>query len=409
VTCGCEGDVVEERKDGKAGIVSNVARTSRIAAKPFVTMRTLKTMADRDVVELHVPTLKTQTCGVAFNDDDDDDVVPFEYVYYARADRDAAASIQGQIDEGYHVVLAPGIFHLETGLVVRRKNQVILGLGMATLMAPTDGTPCITVPSDIDGVRLAGITLQASTAKNHTLLDVSGSSVANPTILSDVFARVGGPDLDRTGVGCDVMICIHADGVIGDNLWLWRADHSIIDDVEDPPDEAHHLVVAGEFPCETALRVDGKSVTIYGLACEHVTKNQVVWNGDQGTVIFYQCELPYDVDHASFSGFSGYVVDDAVESHQAWGLGIYSFFRDAECQVESAITAPDKPNVVFKNAYTRFLNARGHGRINHVINQTGGASWRAQGPDPNVPERFVDGVFPIIRSYPESQPEDPQA
>lgn len=49
-------------------------------------------------------------------------------------------------------------------------------------------------------------------------------NASNPGVLSDIFCRVGGSNLDRE-VSTDVMVRIHSDYVLGDNLWLWRADH----------------------------------------------------------------------------------------------------------------------------------------------------------------------------------------
>ena len=42
-----------------------------------------------------------------------------------------------------------------------------------------------------------------------------------PGLLADVFARVGGPDRADTAVQ-DSMITVDGDGVILDNVWLWR-------------------------------------------------------------------------------------------------------------------------------------------------------------------------------------------
>ena len=52
-----------------------------------------------------------------------------------------------------------GIYQLEAALEVKQKGQVILGLGLATLV-PTAGTSIIKVGS-VDGVRVAGLLLEA--------------------------------------------------------------------------------------------------------------------------------------------------------------------------------------------------------------------------------------------------------
>jgi len=70
--------------------------------------------------------------------------------------------------------------------------------------------------------------------------------------------------------------------VIGDNLWLWRADHG-------------NNVGWTRNPADNGLTVNGNNVSMYGLAVEHFQKFQTVWNGESGKDIFYQSEMPYDV------------------------------------------------------------------------------------------------------------------
>lgn len=47
----------------------------------------------------------------------------------------------------------------------------------------------------------------------------------NPTVIQDIFGRVGGPDTVEVSV--ETMITIFQDNVILDNIWLWRADHNV--------------------------------------------------------------------------------------------------------------------------------------------------------------------------------------
>ncbi len=92
-------------------------------------------------------------------------------------------------------MLSPGVYNLDDSITVKQPNTVILGLGMATLVASA-GKPAIVV-GDVDGVRIAGILLQAGPTKTSALLKWGtgyGGSQSNPGVLSDVFARVGGPN-----------------------------------------------------------------------------------------------------------------------------------------------------------------------------------------------------------------------
>lgn len=77
------------------------------------------------------------------------------------------STIRNALNHGKDVVLSPGIYPLSSALEVKHPNQVILGLGYATLVAPTNGMPCIHVHSKTSGVRIAGIMLEASVLKDQ--------------------------------------------------------------------------------------------------------------------------------------------------------------------------------------------------------------------------------------------------
>ena len=46
---------------------------------------------------------------------------------------------------------------------------------------------------------------------------------SNPTTLSDVYFRVGGPHIGKA----DVALEVNRDNVLIDHTWVWRADHGI--------------------------------------------------------------------------------------------------------------------------------------------------------------------------------------
>ena len=46
---------------------------------------------------------------------------------------------------------------------------------------------------------------------------------------------------------------------------------------------------------DTGLIVNGDNVTAYGLFVEHYQKYQVMWNGENGSTIMFQNEMPYDL------------------------------------------------------------------------------------------------------------------
>jgi len=318
-----------------------------------------------------------------------DDKRPFENVYVARAeteeyhDNDVARKINIALKQGKDVVLSPGIYHLKESINIVKNDQVLLGIGMATLTAPPNGEPCIRVSTGTEGVRIGGIMFAASKIKKVPLPFLSTKTTSfiefgkegvtdagnpnNPGVLTDIFCRVGG-DLDRE-VSTDIMVRIHQGNVIGDKLWLWRADHVKLADGELPnfPDKNldYHQVVLGEYPCKTGLEVNGDNVVIHGLAVEHTDEDQVVWNGADGQVHFYQCELPYDADHNfGANNFVGFRVNG--KNHYLGGAGVYSNFRDYNVIVKTGISHPSAfdANVVV-NPFTVHLD--NIGRIMTVV------------------------------------------
>jgi hypothetical protein len=65
-------------------------------------------------------------------------------------------------------------------------------------------------------------------------------------------------------------------------------------------------------------------------------------------------------------------VANNVTSHEAWGLGVYSFFHTSGIFLTRAIEVPNNPNVKFHDMITVCLG--GNGGITNVINNTGGST-----------------------------------
>jgi hypothetical protein len=94
--------------------------------------------------------------------------------------------------------------------------------------------------------------------------------------------------------------------------------------------------------------------------------------------IFYQSELPYDVPSESawmngtVDGYSSYSVSDPVQTHAAYGLGVYSFFDQGIDIVEdSDITVPNTEGVTITDAVAVFIT--GSGSTTHVVDDAGGS------------------------------------
>ena len=280
----------------------------------------------------------------------------------------SAAAMNDALARHKHLIITPGIYHLDAPLRVTRANTIVLGLGLATLVAD-NGTSAIIV-DDVDGVIVAGLLIEAGATNSPVLIQVGppggGSSAnhsSNPTLLSDVFVRVGG-----AGVGkATQSLRINSNDVIGDHLWLWRADHGT-------------GVGWTSNTAANGLVVNGNDVVMYGLFVEHYQQYQVRWNGNGGRTYFFQNEMPYDVPYQSewqsgaTNGFAAYQVAASVTSHEAWGLGSYCFFnRNPSVVADHAFEAPVAPNVRFHDMVIVSLGG-GKGSILHVINDVGPAA-----------------------------------
>ena len=117
-----------------------------------------------------------------------------------------------------------------------------------------------------------------------------------------------------------------------------------------------------ECDAKNALVVNGNDVKIYGLFCEHTTEHQMVWNGERGSVSFFQCELPYDVDKDfEENTYVGYYVNPDVKEHIGRGIGVYSNFQVYNVVTPYGAHVPDvsTDEILIENPFTRYLNNNG--------------------------------------------------
>ena len=315
--------------------------------------------------QVFVPSLRSNTSGASWTSGSTaGSSLPIADFYIAKPG-DSAATINAALAAGKNLLFTPGVFHVNDTIRVTRANTVVLGLGLATIV-PDNGVTAMSV-ADVDGVKLAGLLIDAGTTNSATLVQIgpAGSSAnhaANPTTLSDFFIRIGGAAVGKASQS----LVVNSNNVIGDHMWLWRADHG-------------SGVGWNSNTAATGLIVNGADVTMYGLFVEHYQQYQTIWNGERGRTYFYQNELPYDPPNqaawmnGSTRGFAAYKVNDAVNTHEAWGLGSYAYFNVNPAVVEErSFEVPAKAGVRFHSMVTVSLG--GVGTINHVINNTGAAA-----------------------------------
>lgn len=274
---------------GKAPAVVNEPSTKVRVEKPYLFLSSDD--GDEDKLYLGIPSVQMNSTGSNMTALDKHERVEVDNLKQVRVfgPKDSYDDVQASADLGTHIVLSPGIYDWGRTLEITNANQVVLGLGMATIQAPGDGSPCIHVSSQAYGVRLAGISLEANVIskfvyEGSTLLtwgekdqDGPGGTPTNPGSLHDVYCFVGGRRIERT-VKVQTMIKIYSSHVVGDNLWLWRADHVQLMPNERPnrPElSEYHVTEYGECQCDTGLEVFGDSVTFYGLAIEHTYKDML--------------------------------------------------------------------------------------------------------------------------------------
>ncbi|MFJ9057982.1 discoidin domain-containing protein [Streptomyces sp. NPDC102409] len=322
--------------------------------KPFLYL-------DGSAYKVFVPAKRTNARGVSWNGTPQGESIPLSQFYVVKPGA-TAQTINAAVRQGLHLLFTPGIYHVNEPIEINRANTVALGLGLATII-PDNGVTAIKV-GDVDGVKLAGLLVDAGTQNSSVLVQVGPEGAAadhsaNPTSLQDVFVRVGGAGAGKATTG----MVVNSDDTIIDHTWLWRADHG--DGVGWETNRSDY-----------GLRVNGDDVLATGLFVEHFNKYDVQWYGENGKTIFFQNEKAYDapnqaaIQNGDIKGYAAYKVGDSVTTHEGWGMGSYCYFNvDPTIRQQHGFQAPVKPGVKFHDLLVVSLG--GQGQYEHVINNTG--------------------------------------
>jgi hypothetical protein len=345
-----------------------ITNTPLIREKPYLSLD-----SNSNYVVI-VPALQTNSFGTTWASGPTPGVsIPISQFYLAQPGVDNAGTINAALSAGMNLILTPGVFNLTNSIQVTQPDTIILGLGFPTLV-PTNRNPAMVI-ADVNGVNVSDIIFDAGTTAAPSLLEVGTATnsvdhSADPICLYDICSRVGGEFIGTT-TNC---VTINANNVLGDNIWLWRADHG-----------AGSTPYWTGNPSQSGLVVNGNNVTIYGLFVEHHQKYQTLWNGNWGRVYFYQSELPYDPQSQSswseapgVPGYASYKVADNVTSHQAYGLGVYAVFINTGGAIISCSNAVETPTnfqqVNVHHMMDVYISGNGgSSQIYHIINGTGSA------------------------------------
>ncbi|WP_422391303.1 adenylyl cyclase [Arthrobacter sp. N1] len=333
---------------------------------------------------VRVPSAETNSRGISWGDGvTPGRTVPLSEFFVARPG-DSVQAINNALARGKHLLLTPGVYDIADTIRVKRADTVVLGLGHATLTAVNGAVPLRV--ADVPGVVIAGVTIDGGTVNSPVLLQIgtkngnngaTKNDPANPTTLSDVYFRIGGPHVGKA----DTSLEVNSDNVLIDHIWVWRADHGN----------------EGAFGWDVStgrngVIINGDDVTATGLFVEHYQEYNTIWNGERGRTVLYQNELPYDPpnqaawQHDGVLGWAGYKVADGVKQHTLWGGGSYIFTNvDPTIHATRGFEVPDTAGVVLNHVLTVNLGA---GTIDHVVNDTGAPVSNANTGTPSYLVRY---------------------
>ena len=345
-------------RDVKAGDIdhqwNNVSREEKtpiIREKPFI-------FFENGRYKVFKPGLRRDAVSISWSDTEmgSGEVLDVVNDFYVAKPGVSANEINNQLRNGKHILFAPGIYELEAPISVERANTIILGLGYATLIPGQSNDDTAIKVADVDGVTIAGLLFDTKySSKNLLRVGDYTSEVShanNPTLLADLYFRVGG--VYPYHVNVDQPLMIKSNDVIGDHFWIWRADHG------------EGTGWSGNTS-KNGIVVYGDNVTIYGLFNEHFQEYQALWYGENGRLFFYQCETPYDpqnqndylshVDAGSgqrANGYAAYKVAKGVKNHYASMMGMYDVFiytNGTPIEIRNSIEIPKgEPNVKIHHA-----------------------------------------------------------
>lgn len=377
VFSGCVGPFADSSYKWPTKRITELETTRTISEKPYLVF-------DKDYY-VCLPGLKTDSKGISWKNgvNDNDNYIPITDFYVARSDRDTAKTLNKALKKGKHILFTPGIYEIESPLLVKKADTILMGIGLASLRLVEGNTDTIMRVSDVDGVKISGIMFDAGPVSN-TLLELGTKKTnvrhdKNPTVLNDVFFRIGGAGSAATSV--NTTLEINSNDVVGDNFWVWRADHGNSGTVGwDINKTVNGVIVNGDY------------VTIYGLMVEHFHEYQTIWNGEYGFMAFYQSETPYDPPEQSdwmsewngveYQGWASYKVSDYVQNHEAHGLGVYyvasKHLRNV-FTLDHGIELPSNPGIKVEHmAIANFLNfgdKKTNGGIRHIVNSYGKSNF----------------------------------
>ncbi|HEX5407194.1 MAG TPA: glycosyl hydrolase family 28-related protein [Pseudonocardiaceae bacterium] len=341
-------------------------------AGPYTTLDTCPTTEEEPYLyqdsagrlRVFVPSPQHDSSGTTWaNGNTPGSSLPLSSFYVVNA-HSTVDTINEALKDGDNLLFTPGVYSVPETIQVTKPDTKIIGLGFPTLV-PQHGNVTMNV-KDVKGVNLSGLIFDAGARRSPVLLNIgkpggNAGRADDPVSVDDVFFRIGGASAGTAGTA----FVDNSNFSIMDDIWAWRADHG-----------AGAGTFAGDV-ADTGVIVNGDHVSALGLFVEHFEKYETIWNGQAGSVLFFQNENPYEVPSQAAwmatptqKGFPAFLVTNKVRTFQGFGMGSYSFFNQGvDIHNAMAFQVPERPGVQLHDLLTVFLNASGG--IDSVINGVG--------------------------------------
>ena len=371
VFSGCEGSIPQGEWTEQGMRSTVLPATERMAEKPYLVYD------ETNGYRVFVPDVRENAAGLSWQTETGQFLSLDDFL--VASEEDGAEELNRALGKGKHLYFPAGHYRLERPIEVEWPETVLLGSGYGTLEITEQNKDCALRIADVDGVRVAGLLVDAgSYSKNMVVVGEEGKHTPKiaPVVLSDLYLRIGG--VKNVHTETDVALAIHADGTLGDNFWIWRADHSQGVGWEDVSYENEEGTLVTEYgnPVKTGLLVTGDDVSCYALMVEHCEGYQTDWRGERGLTVMYQSETPYRVPaqdkwmSGDKNGCASYKVGENVKAHRAYGIGIY-LVNYSSVNLASAIETPAGAGIAMEHlvicAFTQNASS-----ISNVINDYGG-------------------------------------
>jgi len=205
------------------GSATKIDTTPVIREKPFLFIQDGR-------YKVFVPALRREAVGTSWSESFMGNGIALDIendFYVAMEGFDTAQTINTALEKGKHIFFTPGRYELTEPIQITNAGTVILGTGYATLYPSSQNSLGAMFIHDVGNVIVAGLVFDAG--ENSVYLLCAGEygsdkdHSASPTLLSDIFVRVGG--YTQNNVNVDGAVIINSNDVRGDHFWIWRADH----------------------------------------------------------------------------------------------------------------------------------------------------------------------------------------